>query len=61
MATSYREMKQTMMCRNCEKKKSEMILLPCGHLCLCESCSANVKRCIICKGKVAEKMKVYRA
>ena len=54
-------MEKTVMCRKCKKRKSEMIMMPCGHLCLCENCASDVKRCVICRAKVTEKMKVFRA
>ncbi|GLU15080.1 hypothetical protein SLE2022_316070 [Rubroshorea leprosula] len=37
------------MCRNCSKKESCVLLLPCRHLCLCAGCGSSLNVCPICK------------
>ena len=37
------------------------IAVPCGHLCVCESCSASLQSCPICRGSVERWMKVHIA
>lgn len=54
-----REMEQGRMCRLCKTSLSEIVLLPCGHLCVCDVC-AHIKRCPICRKKVIDQIKVFR-
>ena len=36
-----------------------MVMLPCSHLCVCESCAGNVDTCPICRQVVTNKHKIY--
>ncbi|KAK4484906.1 hypothetical protein RD792_007507 [Penstemon davidsonii] len=37
-----------MMCRNCGKEESRVLLLPCRHLCLCTFCGSGLNTCPVC-------------
>lgn len=37
------------LCRNCGKKESCVLLLPCRHLCLCTPCGSTLHTCPVCK------------
>lgn len=36
-------------CRSCGKAESRVLLLPCRHLCVCETCGPTVQTCPVCK------------
>lgn len=37
-----------------------MILLPCGHVCLCEDCAEDISEyCPICRGNIEQKTVAY--
>ncbi|XP_013140951.1 PREDICTED: mitochondrial ubiquitin ligase activator of nfkb 1-A [Papilio polytes] len=41
------------LCVVCSENPKEIILLPCGHVCLCEDCSENIKdNCPICRERI---------
>ncbi|CAH2086846.1 unnamed protein product [Euphydryas editha] len=41
------------LCVVCTENPKEIILLPCGHVCLCEDCSENIKdKCPICRERI---------
>ena len=46
-------------CVICMEEPRCMLLLPCAHLCLCESCAAQCKTCPICRDEVAEHKKTF--
>lgn len=46
-------------CVSCMDKPREMVVIPCGHLCLCEDCShKNPEICPVCRRPIREVMKV---
>nr|XP_039263544.1 E3 ubiquitin-protein ligase XIAP-like [Styela clava]XP_039263551.1 E3 ubiquitin-protein ligase XIAP-like [Styela clava] len=61
MARSLRIMEQESICKMCKKNKTEILFIPCGHLCVCEECATKLKRCILCKSKVQSTLKECRA
>lgn len=61
VAESLREMTNRSLCRICTRKTAVIALTPCGHLAMCEDCSTNATRCVVCNSRIQEKLKVYRA
>lgn len=54
------ELPETQRCVVCRHNPREIIILPCGHLCLCEDCSSNISNlCPICRGKIDTKAAVF--
>ena len=48
-------------CRRCLKEERCVLFLPCGHLSCCVACSKTVRKCIVCKSEIEEKIKTYKA
>jgi hypothetical protein len=46
-------------CIFCMSAKKNIVFIPCGHLCVCEGCSVNIKQCPMCRNKCTEKQKVF--
>ena len=46
-------------CVVCMDKPLEMVFVPCGHICVCEECSAQITRCPICRSRTQMAVKVY--
>lgn len=50
-------------CCVCLESKKNVLILPCGHICLCIKCSWELKTkngvCPICRGKITNLMKVF--
>lgn len=50
-------------CILCHDSLSTYVVIPCGHLCLCDKCFRKgffgMKRCPICRGSMNEIMRVY--
>ena len=50
-------------CVVCFHGASEFAIVPCGHRCLCENCSAKFKsgasNCPVCRGPVRETLKIF--
>lgn len=36
----------------CSDKKSSVLFKPCGHMCVCESCSQIMKKCVLCRQQI---------
>ncbi|KAJ8933929.1 hypothetical protein NQ314_013685 [Rhamnusium bicolor] len=48
------------LCVVCKTNPIEIILLPCGHVCLCEDCSADITElCPVCRAGIEKKAVAY--
>ena len=48
-----------MECVICFDALKCMVMLPCSHLCVCESCAVNLNACPTCRQTVTNKHKIY--
>ncbi|XP_031574372.1 E3 ubiquitin-protein ligase LRSAM1-like [Actinia tenebrosa] len=48
-------------CVICMDKKSDVVLLNCGHVCCCFNCSSALQSCPICRSPVVQRVKIYVA
>ena len=46
-------------CKVCFDAPVNVLLIPCRHLALCETCAALSKTCPVCRGHVSERLRVY--
>jgi len=46
-------------CVLCLDKEKNILFVPCGHLCVCEACSAAVGQCPLCRANVQQKIKAF--
>lgn len=56
------EFKKPPKCVICMDHKAKCAVVPCGHVCLCSSCSKqgqNINRCPMCRGYVEKIIKTY--
>ncbi|XP_012282271.1 mitochondrial E3 ubiquitin protein ligase 1 [Orussus abietinus] len=54
------DLREDQLCVVCRTNPREIILLPCGHVCLCEDCAENISNlCPICRRSVASKQAAY--
>lgn len=54
------ELRDDQLCIVCKTNPREIILLPCGHVCLCEDCSDSIKLfCPACRQKIDQKAAAY--
>lgn len=54
------DLREDQLCVICRTNPREIILLPCGHVCLCEDCADGiVDLCPICRAKIAQKAAAY--
>ena len=52
------------LCVVCDDAKKQIILLPCKHMCLCKTCSAQclfitIKECPLCRTEIKDSMEVF--
>ena len=48
-------------CKICFANNMNIVALPCRHFAVCQYCVENIENCVICRSKIAEKMRVYVA
>eukprot|EP01105_Mastigella_eilhardi_P021095 TRINITY_DN5078_c0_g1_i2.p1 TRINITY_DN5078_c0_g1~~TRINITY_DN5078_c0_g1_i2.p1 ORF type:complete len:197 (-),score=37.92 TRINITY_DN5078_c0_g1_i2:71-661(-) len=48
------------LCKVC-RNEVNVVLLPCGHLCLCAGCAASRDRCPVCDAHIEQAHKVFLA
>lgn len=46
-------------CVICLDQKSSVACFPCGHICMCQSCSQSVPDCPICRQPIQERKQIY--
>ena len=47
------------VCVVCMDASLEVVLIPCGHMCVCESCSRQIVACPMCRMTVNDAVKVF--
>jgi len=46
-------------CKICYVREYNTVFLPCGHVLACQQCSANLKRCPICRNRFENVVRIY--
>ena len=47
------------LCVICQEQEKCTLLGPCGHLCVCEGCSAEILDCPMCRSPIAQRLRAY--
>ncbi|XP_061711907.1 mitochondrial E3 ubiquitin protein ligase 1-like [Cydia pomonella] len=51
---------QLLLCVVCIENPKQIILLPCGHVCLCEDCSDRItEQCPICRERIESRVPAF--
>lgn len=51
---------ENLVCVVCKQNPREIILLPCGHVCLCEDCVMGIQEaCPVCRRLIEKKSVAY--
>lgn len=45
-------------CAICLSDEKNIVFVPCGHMC-CSSCSTSISSCMVCRGNIDKKQKIY--
>lgn len=50
-------------CKICLDERSDTLLMPCRHMCMCRSCADNYPEstCPVCRGPIRDKIRVYQS
>ncbi|CAB0037599.1 unnamed protein product [Trichogramma brassicae] len=57
-----KDLRDDQICVVCRTNPREIILLPCGHVCLCEDCSIDITTdCPLCRSSITHKNAAYIA
>ncbi|NXX82033.1 LRSM1 ligase, partial [Urocolius indicus] len=46
-------------CVVCMEQETQMVFLPCGHVCCCQSCSEKLHTCPLCRRDVAQRIRIF--
>uniref|UniRef100_A0A672RXR0 E3 ubiquitin-protein ligase LRSAM1-like n=1 Tax=Sinocyclocheilus grahami TaxID=75366 RepID=A0A672RXR0_SINGR len=46
-------------CVVCMEHESQVIFLPCGHVCCCQTCSDPLQSCPLCRGSISQRVRLY--
>ena len=47
-------------CTVCYEGAIDAVIIPCGHMCVCMSCTEHLQRCPICRTDITEVVRTYR-
>ncbi|XP_076232244.1 mitochondrial E3 ubiquitin protein ligase 1 [Calliopsis andreniformis] len=54
------DLREDQLCVVCRTNPRELILLPCGHVCLCEDCADDITDyCPVCRAPITQKAAAY--
>ncbi|XP_068608907.1 E3 ubiquitin-protein ligase LRSAM1 [Brachionichthys hirsutus] len=48
-------------CVVCMETGSQVIFLPCGHICCCQVCSDAVQNCPLCRSNISQRIRLYHS
>ena len=48
------------LCKVCMERESNMVVIGCGHFCLCEPCANQLRDCPICRATNIETVKIKK-
>ncbi|XP_054468362.1 E3 ubiquitin-protein ligase LRSAM1 isoform X2 [Anoplopoma fimbria] len=48
-------------CVVCMETGSQVIFLPCGHVCCCQVCSDAMQNCPLCRSKISQHIRIYHS
>lgn len=54
-----KKLKDQKICKVCKNADVRVLLLPCAHLCVCESCSSSLVQCPVCGAGIRGTVKTY--
>ncbi|XP_010782422.1 E3 ubiquitin-protein ligase LRSAM1-like, partial [Notothenia coriiceps] len=49
----------TSECVVCMETGSQVIFLPCGHVCCCHGCSGAMQSCPLCRSNISQRVRLY--
>ena len=58
-ATATTPKYESLMCKVCMENQIDVVLLECGHLCVCSGCATKLSTCPICRGPIKSTLHVY--
>ncbi|XP_009072295.1 PREDICTED: E3 ubiquitin-protein ligase LRSAM1-like [Acanthisitta chloris] len=48
-------------CVVCMEQETQMIFLPCGHVCCCQSCCERLHTCPLCRQDIAQRIRIFHS
>lgn len=61
LATQLRSMTESGLCKICKENRSNVVMIPCGHICTCDKCASKLSKCPSCRTRISQIIKAYRA
>ncbi|NWW83782.1 LRSM1 ligase, partial [Rhynochetos jubatus] len=61
MAAPLRWDERKSECVVCMEQETQMIFLPCGHVCCCQTCCERLHTCPLCRKDVAQRIRIFHS
>ncbi|XP_077974223.1 baculoviral IAP repeat-containing protein 7-like [Styela clava] len=59
--SELRKLEEARLCKICRREPSSVVIIPCGHLSVCNNCVGGLRKCPICSRAVQDTIKTFRA
>ena len=54
-----KKLEESKKCKKCQKNDACVVFIPCGHLISCIECADTMKKCLICKEVVKQRVRSF--
>ncbi|XP_051492467.1 E3 ubiquitin-protein ligase LRSAM1 isoform X2 [Apus apus] len=48
-------------CVVCMEQETQMVFLPCGHVCCCQTCCQRLQTCPLCRKDIAQRIRIFQS
>ncbi|XP_076824917.1 inhibitor of apoptosis protein-like isoform X2 [Clavelina lepadiformis] len=61
MQDHLRRLQDERRCKVCLDRDSDMVFVPCGHICSCMRCTQSLRRCPVCRKDIQRAYRTYKS
>lgn len=59
LESAKRSAQEQQLCKVCSDNAINVVLVPCGHMCLCNVCADKVTSCPLCRTMISQRVRTF--